>query len=181
MSTASFSRFSSSSTSANLWTPQRATGRLFRSLFVRANSQHANFSSTFLPISKCDFSSHTMSSKVLFVWLNYALCWGLSWLKTAAIHQTVGLMLTWTIWRITDSQHTTSCYIPCLQQVTVKTAYFEHGLAICIFACITENVCISDEQIWVYSPLLKRGGLESVHFLDLHHVWGLVSAEPRLQ
>lgn len=127
MSTASFSRFSSSSTSANLWTPQRATGRLFRSLFVRANSQHANFSSTFLPISKCDFSSHTMSSKVLFVWLNYALCWGLSWLKTAAIHQTVGLMLTWTIWRITDSQHTTSCYIPCLQQVTVKTAYFEHG------------------------------------------------------
>lgn len=43
---------------------------------IRANYQHANFSSAFFPISKCDLSSHTMSSKVLFVWINYALCCG---------------------------------------------------------------------------------------------------------
>lgn len=60
------------------------------STMIRANSQHASFSSTFFPISKCDFSSHSMSSKVLFVWISYALCCGLFSLKTA--------MLCWSQW-----------------------------------------------------------------------------------
>lgn len=40
-----------------------------------------------------------------------------------------------------------------------------------MFACITENLEVSDDHILAYSVtlLLKGGALESLQFLDLHH------------